>query len=124
MALARRMRHNGDASRSTSPCSTASRRDDSRFECLIIFDVFQGATTTVSAVNPCRTAFRRDQRLPASVFVPVLLSGESIRRDRNGVIRSQVGRRPWKRRAERGADRRTYPPDVGLECPAGGQRAT
>src|SRR5215813_12562975 len=32
------------------------------------------ATTTVSAVNPCRTAFRRDRRLLASVFGPVLLS--------------------------------------------------
>src|SRR5260370_11093332 len=33
-----------------------------------------GATTTISAVTPCRTAFRRDRRLPASVFGPVLLS--------------------------------------------------
>src|SRR5262249_38669530 len=33
-----------------------------------------GATTTISAVTPCRTAFRRDRRLPASAFGPVLLS--------------------------------------------------
>src|SRR6266436_6601138 len=30
-------------------------------------------STTVSAHSPCRTAFRRDRRLPSSVLGPVLL---------------------------------------------------
>ena len=61
MALARRMRHNSDASRSIR----SGYHRGSMLE-------LREATTTVSAVNPCRTAFRRDRRLPASVFGPVL----------------------------------------------------
>src|SRR5262249_14222831 len=108
MALARRMRHNSDASRSTSSRSTSPRRDDSRFECLIVFDVFQGATTTVSAVNQSIRAelhFAAIAVCQLRFFGPVL----SIRLDRNEVIRSQVGRRPWKRRPP---NRRSYQPDL------------
>src|SRR2546430_4624872 len=38
------------------------------------------AAMTVSDVNPCRTAFCRDRRLPSSVFGPVLLSARSEER--------------------------------------------
>jgi hypothetical protein len=51
MALALRMRHNSDASRSTRSRSTSPRRDDSRFECLIVFDVFRSDNDDFSSYS-------------------------------------------------------------------------
>src|SRR5262249_52967325 len=49
---------------------------------------------TVSAVSPCRTAFRRETSLPASVLGPVLLSALA-RLD--GILRYEVMGRYWLR---------------------------
>src|ERR1700704_5930912 len=67
------MRHNSDASRSIR----SGYHRGSMLE-------LREATTTVSAVNPCRTAFRRDGRLQLLFFGPVLLSAlPSVTRSRD-----------------------------------------
>jgi hypothetical protein len=82
IVVARRSRHSRLANRNTnSPLHGRLGiviRNNSRFECFIIFRIF--APITVSAVRPWRTALQRERCLPSSVFGPVLFAPTVLRR--------------------------------------------